>query len=134
MVNVRLHTEIVIETEDRVGVIAEVSRLLGDMGISIVSIVVRTDEDSATLHLLTSSQSYARDALRKAGFSVEEREVILMEIPHHLGYLCRMSEVLARKEVAIEELYATVSDDSSTGVIVIRCTNNANAVLLLRGR
>jgi len=134
MVNVRLHTEIVIETEDRVGVVAEVSRLLGDMGISIVSIVVRTSDDSATLHLLTSSQSHAYDALRGAGFSVEEREVILMEIPHHPGYLCRMSEALARKEVAIQELYATVSDDSPTGVIVIRCANNSSAVLLLRGR
>ena len=134
MVNVRLHSEIVIETDDRTGIVAEVSRLLGDMGISIVSIVVRTNDESATLHLLTSSQSHAFDALRDAGFSVEERDVILMEVPHRPGYICRMSEVLARKGIPIEELYATVSDDGPTGVVVLRCSDNVRAVQLLRGR
>ena len=138
MVEVQLRQEIVIETEDRVGIVADVSRLLGDMGISLLSIVVHTGiragEETARLHLLTDCQSHAADALRIAGYSVEERDVILMEIPHHPGFLSRMSQALARREITIEELYATVPDESSTGVVVLRCTDNRNAVLLLRGR
>lgn len=134
MVDVRLQCELVVVTEDRVGLLAEVSRLLGDMGISIVSVVVRRSAGSASLHLVTTCQSHAITALRDAGFAVEERDVILMEIPNHPGFLSRMSEALARKDITIEELYATVSDDSQSGVVIFRCSDNGNAVLWLRGR
>jgi len=134
MVEVRLQQEIVVETENRVGFVAEVTRLLGDMGINLLSIVVYTREDTATLHLLTSCQSHAFEALREAGFAPKERDVIVMEIPHHAGFLSRMSQALARKGIAIDELYATIPDDSRTGMVVLRCTDNRNAVLLLRGR
>jgi len=134
MVDVRLQREIVIEMEDRVGVLAEVSRLLGDMGINLLSVVVRTDGGTARLHLLTTCQSHALDALRETGFAVEERDIIVMEIPHHPGFLSRMSEALVRREIPIEELYATVPEDGATGLVIFRCSDNRNAVLLLRGR
>jgi len=134
MVDVQLQTEIVLETDDRVGVVAEVSRLLADMGINVTSISVRRDGERASVRLVTSCQSHAFDALRDAGFSVEERRVILMEIPHHPGFLSRMSEALARKGISIEELHATVADDSPTGVVVFRCSDNAAAIRLLRGK
>lgn len=134
MVDIQLLTEIVIETEDRVGVVAEVSRLLSDMGINLVSIVVRRSDEDVSLHLITTAQSHAFDALKSAGFCPEERRVILMEIPHHPGFLSRMSEALARKGISIDELYATVSDDSPTGLVVLRCSDNGNAALLLRGK
>ena len=134
MVDIQLQTEIVLETEDRVGVVAEVSRLLSDMGINVISIVVAQDGDRATLRLVTGCQSHAFEALKAAGFSPRERRVILMEIPHHPGFLSRMGEALARKGIAIEELHATVSDDSPTGLVVLRCSDNGNAVLLLRGK
>lgn len=134
MVDVRLQSELVVETEDRVGLLAEVSRLLGDMGISVVSVVVQRAGGSASLHLVTSCQSHAAEALRDAGFAVEERDVILMEIPNHPGFLGRMSEALARKDITIEELYATVSEDCRSRVVIFRCSDNGNAVLWLRGR
>jgi len=134
MVDIQLQTEIVLETEDRVGVVAEVSRLLSDMGINVISIVVAQDGDRAILRLVTGCQSHAFEALKAAGFSPRERRVILMEIPHHPGFLSRMGEALARKGIAIEELHATVSDDSPTGLVVLRCSDNGNAVLLLRGK
>jgi hypothetical protein len=133
MVEVRLQREIVVETEDRVGVVADLSRLLGDMGINLLSIVVRRVDETARLYLMTSAQSHALEALREAGFAVEEREVILMEIPHHPGFLGRTSQALARKGITIEELYATVPEESSSGLVVFRCSDNRNAVLLLRG-
>ena len=134
MVNVRMQCEIVIEHEDRVGLVAEVSRLLGDMGINLLSVVVRSNGEKASLALVTSSQSHAAEALRAAGFSIVERDVVLMELPHHPGFLSRISEALARKEITIEELYSTVPEGSSTGVVVFRCSDNGNAVQLLRGR
>jgi len=134
MLDARLQREIVVRAEDRVGVFAEVSRLLGDMGIDLLSVMVQACDETATIHLVTTSQSYAREALKDAGFPVEERDVVVVELPHHPGFLCRIAEALARKEISVTRLHATVPEDGATGVIVFTCSNNARAVQMLRGR
>jgi len=134
MLDAHLRSEIVLTTENRTGVLAEIGRLLGDMGISLLSIALETTEETAVIRLLTSSQSYAREALRDAGYEIEERDVVVVELPHHPGFLCRVSEALARKDVSLIDLHATVSEEGSTGVVVFSCSNNGRAVQMLRGR
>jgi len=129
----KLVQEIVIEDVDRIGVVADISRLLGDMGISLSAVTANVEGDSVRIHLITSSQSYARDALRDAGYTVRERDVLTIELPHHPGFLCRITEALARRELTITELYATVPEDGETGLVVFSCSNNLYALQLLRG-
>lgn len=133
MIDARLQQEILIHSEDRVGVLAEVTRVLSDMGINVLGIRLRTADDEAIIHLLTSSQTYACEALREAGYDPRERDVVLLELSHHPGFLRRASEALARKDISINDLYLSVSDDSKTGIVVLTCSNNAHAIQLLRG-
>jgi len=134
MLDAQLRREIVLTTENRTGLLAEISRLLGDMGINLLSIVVVARDEWATIRLLATSQSYALAALSEAGFQVQERDVVVVELPHYPGFLCRVSEALARKEISLDELYATVSEEGSTGVVVFSCSDNGRAVQMLRGR
>ncbi len=134
MLDAQLRREIVLTTENRTGLLADISRLLGDMGINLLSIAVDAPADIAVVRLLANSQSYARDALKEAGFDVEERDVVVIELPHHPGFLGRISEALARKEISLIDLHATVSEEGSTGVVVFSCSDNGRAVQMLRGR
>ncbi len=131
--NAYLQKQLVIETEDRVGLLAEISRLLSDMGINILVLVLQVENSSATFHLITNSQLYARDSLRDAGFQVEEREVVVLELPNRPGELCQITAALARKEIEIMELYTTVAEGSSQEMVVLTCSHNSKAVLMLRG-
>ena len=132
MRDARLQSEIVIRTEDRPGVLAEVSRLLSDMGINLLAVTVRTEEENAIIRLVSTSQTYAWTALRDAGFAVEEREVVVIELPHHPGFVSRVTDALARKEIAIIDLYATVSQSAGTVVVIFSSTHNGKAVQMLR--
>ena len=134
MLDAQLRREIILTTEDRTGLLAGISRLLADMGINLLSIALTADDETAVIRLLASSQSYAGDALRDAGFSVEERDVVVVKLPHYPGFLCRVSEALARKEISLTDLHATVSEEGSTGVVVFSCSDNGRAVQMLRGR
>jgi len=135
MLDAQLRREIVLTTENRTGLLAEISRLLADMGINLLSIVVIAVDEFAIIRLLASSHSHASDALRGMGFSVEERDVVVMELPHYPGFLSRISEALARKDVSLIDLHATVSEEGSTGVVVFSCSDNGRrAVQMLRGR
>ena len=132
MREIRMQQEIIVRATNEIGAMARMIRILGDMGINLLSVVVKTEGDETTLHLVTSSQSFARDALRKADFMVEERDVLVVELPHYPGFLCRVGEALARKEIAINELYSTVPQEGRTGLVVLTCSNNERALQALR--
>ncbi|MCD5417531.1 ACT domain-containing protein [Candidatus Bipolaricaulota bacterium] len=128
----RLQQELIIRTENRIGLVGEISRVLSDMGLSLIGISFHVEEGEAIIHLLSDAQLYARDALRNAGFSVDVREVILIELPDHPGFLCRVAEALARKDIDIEELYATITEGSSKSLVVCSTSHNGKAIQLLR--
>ena len=133
MLDAQLRREIVLTTENRTGLLAEISRLLADMGINLLSIALDATDEMAVIRLLANSQSYAAEALRDAGFSIEERDVVVIELPHFPGFLCRVSQALARKEISLADLHATVSEEGSSGVVVFSCSDNGRAVQMLRG-
>ncbi|MBU1049313.1 ACT domain-containing protein [Candidatus Bipolaricaulota bacterium] len=133
MMDARIQQEIVLRSEDRVGVLADITRILSDMGINLLSVRLESVEGDSIVHLLTSSQSYAFEALRDAGFHITERDVVLLSLPHHPGFLRRMSEALARKGISINDLHVSVPDEAKVGVVVLTCTNNAHAIQILRG-
>jgi hypothetical protein len=134
VLDAQLRREIVLTSGNRTGLLAEISRLLVNMGINLLSIAVTTAGETAVIRLLATSQSYARDSLREAGFRVEERDVVVIELPHYPGFLCRVSEALARKEISLDDLHTTVSEEGSTEVVVFSCSDNGRAVQMLRGR
>jgi len=114
--------------------LAVATRMLYEMGINVLSVDVSTCDESVEIHLLTNSQSYAFETLRDAGYEVEERDIVIIELPHHPGFLCRVCEALARKDVSVIDLHAAVPETGSKGVVVLTTSNNAHAVQILRGR
>jgi hypothetical protein len=100
----------------------------------VTSIALNATDDTAVIRVLANSHSYACDALKEAGFGVEERDIIVIELPHHPGFVCRISEALARKEISLVDLHATVPREGSTGVVVFSCSDNGRAVQMLRGQ
>ena len=133
MIEARLQQEIVLHSEDRVGVLAQITSVLSEMGINLLSVHLRSVEGEAVVHLLTSSQSYACEALRDAGFDVSQRDVVMLELPHHPGFLRRTSEALARKDISISDLHLSVPAEGKAGVVVLTCSNNAHAIQILCG-
>jgi hypothetical protein len=133
MIDARLQQEIVLRSEDRIGVLADITRVLSDMGINLLSVRLHANEGETIVHLLASSQSYAYAALRDAGFEISERDVILLALPHHPGFLRRTFDALARKNISINELHVSVPEEGKVGVVVLVCSNNAHAIQILRG-
>ncbi|MFO8034941.1 MAG: hypothetical protein R6U88_07310 [Candidatus Bipolaricaulota bacterium] len=126
--------EILISTPDRVGLLAEISQLIAAQTINILAVCVRVAQGEAQIRVVTDAPTYTLDALRKAEFSVDERDVVLVELPHRPGLLRRVTDTLARQDLDIHDLYATVTSDSDQSLVVFSCSHNGKAVQLLRDR
>jgi len=124
--------ELVVHAENRVGILANIARLLSDQGINILGVAVIVQENQAELHLMVDAPNYALTALRKADWTVEEREVVVLELPHRPGFLRRITEALARQNLDIQYLYASAPTGAQASLVVLSCTHNGKAVHLLR--
>jgi len=134
MAEASIERELIVVTPNRVGLLADISELIAAQTINILAVSVRVAQDEAEIRIVTDAPTYTADALRKAEFLVEEREVVLVELPHRPGLLRRITDALARQELDIHDLYATVTSDSQQSLVVFSSSHNSKAVQLLRAR
>lgn len=123
-----------MRTANRVGLLADVAKLLSTQGINILATAVFVQGEEAELHLVVDAHHYALETLQDAEFPTEEREVVLITLPNRPGFLRRITEALARQGLDIRYLYASAAEDTPHTLVVFSCTHNGKAVLLLRER
>lgn len=126
--------ELVVRTANRVGLFADIAKLLSTQGINILATAVFVFGEEAELHLVVDAHHYALESLRDAEFPTEERDVVLIELPNRPGFLRRITEALARQGLDIHYLYASAAEDTPHTLVVFSCSHNGKAVLLLRER
>ncbi|MGH2706374.1 MAG: ACT domain-containing protein [Actinomycetota bacterium] len=99
-------TEIVVETEDRAGVIADLGELFGDIGVNIAAAAAFTREGRGFLHFVVDDADHALAALHRDGWKVlEAREVLAVSLDDRPGELGRFARRLAKAGVNIRALY-----------------------------
>jgi hypothetical protein len=100
-------TEVVVELEDRVGVLAGLGELLGGEGVNIRALaVVRVTEGRALAHLVVEPADVAVRVLREAGLVPSRvREVLSVTLDDEPGALGRYCRRLADAAVNLEAVY-----------------------------
>lgn len=99
-------TEIVIETEDKPGIIAAIGELFGAIEVNISAAAVFTQGGTGYLHFVVDDADRAMEALtRDAWKVVQVREVLSVSLDDRPGELGRFARRLADAGVNISALY-----------------------------
>lgn len=99
-------TEVIVEVEDRPGVIADVGELLGAALVNIRAAAGFAHGGRGYLHFVVDDADRALSALKVGGFKVREsREVLSVTIEDRPGELGRYARRLADAGVNITALY-----------------------------
>ncbi|MFA6142458.1 MAG: ACT domain-containing protein, partial [Candidatus Omnitrophota bacterium] len=79
--SVELGKEIVITVANKVGILANISKILADHGVNLEGIAGYTVDDEAKIMLVADDELRAKEALQKAGYkSIKEKEVIVVDL------------------------------------------------------
>jgi hypothetical protein len=112
-------TEIVVETEDRPGVIADLGELLGQARVNIKAAAAFARDGRGYLHFVVDSADRALAALKVAGWKVRDhREVLAVSVDDRPGELGRYARRLADAGVNITALYTAGERDGDIMLIV----------------
>lgn len=130
---VMLGEEIVVTTDNKVGLMADIAEMLANLGISIRSALGYRSDGSARLMLVTDANLVIVSDLKKRGYkSVEEKEVILVELEDKPGALKVVTTELKNAGIDIDYMYITSSSmPGGASDMVLQTSDNEEAMVLL---
>ncbi|MBI2323839.1 MAG: ACT domain-containing protein [Chloroflexi bacterium] len=112
-------TEIVIETQDRPGVIAAIGELFGEARVNIRAAAAFTHEGRGFLHFVVDDPDRALATLKQNGWKViESREVLSVSVDDRPGELGRYARRLADAGISITTLYTGSAHAGDQEIIV----------------
>ncbi|NYZ79201.1 ACT domain-containing protein [Candidatus Micrarchaeota archaeon] len=123
--------ELIIVAKDQVGLLARVSKILGDRDINIDSVSVETEGKEAMIRLVASREKEAMKLLEDAGFKVSASDVIVLKIDDQPGELAKVALTLAESGINIRSVLFMRKEDNK-GLFAVKVTKPEKAVEILK--
>jgi len=125
MANSRIAKEVVVEVADEKGLLAKIAGAISSQGVNIQAICAALKEGKAYFMLITSDNAKATEALKNAGYSPTEKEVVVAEMEDRVGVLAEVSNKLADAGVNMNHIYGTIPGSGAASTIVVSGSDNA---------
>jgi hypothetical protein len=124
--------QISVFMENRVGRLAEVTRILAEANINIRALSLADTSDFGILRLILNDNHKAKEELKKAGFAVVTTEVAAVEVSDQPGGLHHILRILQKANVNVEYMYAFVQQSGANAVLIFRFNNLHEALRILK--
>jgi hypothetical protein len=112
-------TEIVVEAEDRPGMVAALGELFGQAGVNLTAAAAFTHDGRGFLHLVVEEADRALKALREGDWQVVGvQEVMSISLDDRPGELGRFARRLADSGINITSLYIAGARGGDKEIVV----------------
>ena len=122
---------ITIVSDDKVGLLADLSYILAKTKINIESISVDVVAGKAIISLSLSDSTKAKEVLENAGYKVEETNAIVIKLADKPGELNKMTSMLSKEGVNITNV-RMLSKDGRTTVLSLLVDKPKRASMVLK--
>lgn len=125
-----LGKEVVVTVVNKIGVLADMSKLLADHGLNIEAVAgYSTAANEAKIMLVTNDNQRAVDALKKAGYKgTKENPVVILVLENKPGALKTITAKLSAENIDIKYIYGTTCPGDLPAKIVISTSNDEKAL------
>lgn len=130
MAKVQLRNEILFKAPTRVGLLADVTRLLHEAGVNILAIGAYDKGDMGEFLLLTSNNRTTAEALAPLGGTLDIVPVVVAEVANEPGELALIAKRISDAGLNIAQIHATTTD-SPTAMVVLRTDKEITVADLL---
>jgi hypothetical protein len=132
MFNARLGKGMVVRSTNKVGALAEFSKVVAETDVKILAMSTWVEDTEAVIRLICDDTPRMMSVLRENGYDAQDRDVVLVDASYQPGILRHLTETLARENIDIFHLFASAIDKSEC-VAVLNSSDNDRAIELLNG-
>ncbi len=115
-----LAEQISVFLENKAGRLAEVARVLADMGINIRALSIADTSDFGVLRLIVSDAEKADRALKRTGWTVRRTRVAAVEVRDEPGGLLKILDLMDSVGINIEYMYAFANPNPGQAIMIFR--------------
>lgn len=119
--------EIIFTADNKVGELEKIARVLKDEGVNIRAISAWVFEDKAYFRLIGSDNERVQKVLENLG-SLEEKDVIIVDMPDEVGQLFLLVSVLKDNGINLNYMYGSTSEAGKSAIIVFSSSNDNKAL------
>lgn len=123
--------DITIVTEDKLGLLADMSYILGKARINIESISSTSLGGKAIITVVVKNAQKAQKVLEQNGFSVSSGNILFIRVTNEPGNLSQVAKMLADGKINLEKL-SQVSIDGSHAIMGLTVDRPRKAKKMLR--
>jgi len=99
--------ELVVTTQDKPGMLAELSSVVASQGVNIIAICAYSMQGKAVFMLVSSDNQKVKAQATSKGWKVEDREAIMVELVDKVGAAKEVGDKLKAKNVNLRYCYGT---------------------------
>ena len=126
--------QISVFLENRIGQLAEITRLLADAGIDIRALSIAETSDYGLARMIVDDAYKASSILLKHGDILSMTPVWAVEVPDRPGGLAEVLGVLADAKVDVEYMYSLFAGKDGHAYMVLRAADDPKFLSALGDR
>ncbi len=132
--NAEMGKELVLTVPNKMGTMANVTKILADHGINIEGVAGYSIGADAKIMVVADDVLRAAEALKKSGFkSIETKEVVVVSLENKLGALKSLSAKLEDAKIDIRYIYGTTCSGGCAATIIVSTADNEKALVVFKG-
>jgi hypothetical protein len=132
MFNARHGKGMVVRTTNKVGALADFSKVVAESDVRILALSTWVEDTEAVIRLICDDTPRMMEVLRESGYDAQDRDVVLVDASYQPGILRHLTETLANENIEIFHLFASAIDKKEC-VAVLNSSDNDRAIELLNG-
>ncbi len=115
--------QVSVFAENRPGKIDRLTEVLEQKSINIRAITISDSGDYGIIKLLIDKPAEAGEALKEIGIAATLKDIVAVKIADKPGGLHKVSSILARKGINVEDAYGFTIRESGQAVFVFQVEN-----------
>ncbi len=123
-----IERQLSIFLDNRPGTLARTCQALAKEAVNILALSISDTVDHAVIRMVVTDVKKAAQVLQGLHVTVQEREVVFMNLSNAPGQLASIAQKLAEAGINIEYAYCTATPSQPTGNMVLR-TNDIEATI-----
>jgi hypothetical protein len=124
-----LKKELIVSVVNKVGVLADISKIIAHEGINIIAINgYAVSKGTAIIRFISEDHASAQKILKRIGYGlVREGEVVVVHLENRPGSLREAAGRLAQAKIDIKFIYGTAAQADCPASIILATSNNKKA-------
>lgn len=126
--------ELIITTQDKLGMLAEVTSVVSGQGVNIEAVCAYGMEGKAVFMIITSDNQKAKSAAASKGWKADEGDVVVVELTDKVGAAKEIADKLKAKGVNLKYIYGTTCKCAPNCAcnLVLKADNNDAIIAALK--